>query len=310
MSLLLPAVQNARESGRQVQCKTNIDQLIIGVSQYSESHSGRILPGGIEKGGDPEVNDNGWNRKSTPDFSCNFTWPSLILPYIDQMAIYDMYNFEISPVTAQNATARSMVVSTYLCPNDELQINEPRPGQKGYSEVNGIHNWNVYSRTRLNYAACYGNTGYAQVDMNGVEFGGGMFRNDPKGTRDAEITDGLSNTVAFAEVLPVHGPAYLGPPGDGMVAEGGQAFEGFVTPNSSAPDVVCNICTTRRIIDVPCVVSMEDNLQYQAARSAHPGGVMAAFGDGAVKYISNDIDIFVWRAMTSSAGGEIVNYTE
>ena len=40
-------------------------------------------------------------------------------------------------------------------------------------------------------------------------------------------------TLAFAEVLPAWGPEYWGPPGDGMIAEGGQAFEGLLTPNST-----------------------------------------------------------------------------
>ena len=78
-----------------------------------------------------------------------------------------------------------------------------------------------------------------------MTFLGGFFT-DGQGYEAAHIPDGLSRTVAFAETLPVHGTPYWGPPGDGMVAEGGQAFEAYVTPNSTAPDVVCNICPTQR----------------------------------------------------------------
>ena len=125
---------------------------------------------------------------------------------------------------------------TYVCPDDTPQINEPRPGELGWNNgqgSGGIWNWDVYSRVRLNYAACYGNAGYNQTPLGGVAFLGGMFTNG-QGYSTASIKDGTSNTLAFSEVLPGHGPYYVGPPGDGMLCEGGQAFEGYVTPNSSA----------------------------------------------------------------------------
>ena len=90
-----------------------------------------------------------------------------------------------------------------------------------------------------------------------MTFLGGFFTNG-KGYTTAEIADGASNTLAFSECLSAHGPEYWGPPGDGMLAEGGQAFEGYLTPNSSAPDVVCNICPQSRAIPAGCVVSMVD----------------------------------------------------
>jgi len=211
-------------------------------------------------------------------------------------------------VTQVNAIARSQSVMTYVCPDDQLQINEPRPGQKGGGTA-GVGNWQVYSRMRLNYAANYGNTGYAQVDLGGVKFLGGFFTNG-RGYEAASIYDGLSNTVAFAETLPVHGPGYLGPPGDGMVAEGGQAFEAYLTPNSTSADMVANTCTTERVISVPCVVTMDDYQQYIAARSAHPGGVNSALGDGSVRWISNYIDVQFWRAICSSRGNEAVGAPE
>jgi hypothetical protein len=255
---------------------------------------------------DPMANLNGWNRTTADDFSNNFTWPSLILPYMEMDYVYKMYDFSKPQVSDVNANARSQTVITYVCPDDTLQIDEPRPGEVGATPTQGVGNWEVYSRMRLNYAANYGNTGYNQTDLKGVTFLGGAFTNG-KGYTEAQITDGLSHTLAFAEVLPVHGPEYLGPPGDGMVAEGGQAFEGYLTPNASAPDVVCNTCTDQRVIPVGCQVSMVDAEQYQAARSAHLDGVNTGMGDASVQFISDFIDLHVWRALCSSRGGEVVN---
>jgi len=287
-----------------MQCSNNLKQIALASHSYLTAHN--VFPTGSISPDDPTKNDCGWNRPGVPDWSTDFTWPTLILPYIEQKAVYDMYDFNQRPVSVVNGTARSQGVTTYICPNDRLQINEPRPGQIGASGSQGVGNWNVYSRMRLNYAANYGNTGYAQVDLGGVKFLGGFFTNG-MGYTTADIRDGTSNTVAFSEVLPVHGPQYLGPPGDGMVAEGGQAFEAFLTPNSSSPDVVCNTCTTQRVYEVPCTVTMEDNVQTIASRSAHPGGVNSAMGDGSVRFSTESIDVFIWRAICSSRGSETIS---
>jgi prepilin-type N-terminal cleavage/methylation domain-containing protein len=299
MSLLLPAVQAARESARRLDCSNNLRQIGLAIGTY-ETAKRVFPPGGIT----PTVKGkNGWNRTSLPDFSSDFTWPTEILPQIEQLNVYRMYDFKQPPVSQVNAIARSQPVGTFVCPNDKAQINEPRSGQPG----GPMGNWDVWSRIRLNYAANYGNTGYEQVDMAGVKFQGGFFTN---GTAyDArDIRDGLSNTLAFSEVLPGWGPQYLGPPGDGMIAEGGQAFEGLLTPNSTSPDVVCNNCPTQRAINgVRCVIDMTDAHQTMASRSAHPGGVNTAMGDASMHFIMDTIDVQVWRALCSSRGREVID---
>ena len=49
---------------------------------------------------------------------------------------------------------------------------------------------------------------------------------------------------------------------------------------------------------------MTDANQYQADADAHPGGVVSAFGDGAMRFISNSVDVSVWRALCSSNGND------
>ena len=298
VSLLLPAVQAARESARRMQCANNIRQIALATCTYESLV--RVFPPG---GNSPTVpGKNGWNRPNVPDFSTDFTWATKLLPYLEQLNVYNMYDFKQSPVTTVNAIARSQPVMVYVCPDDRLQINEPRPGELG----GPAGNWDVYSRMRLNYAANYGNTGYEQVDMSGVKFLGGFFTNGHP-QMASEIRDGLSNTLSFSEVLPGWGPAYLGPPGDGMVAEGGQAFEGLLTPNSSSPNVVCNMCPPQRATTgIPCVVDMTDANQTMASRSIHPGGVNSTFGDGSVHFISDTIDAQTWRTLCSSHGSETI----
>jgi prepilin-type N-terminal cleavage/methylation domain-containing protein len=299
IGLLMPAIQSARESARRLQCSNNLRQITLAICNY-ETAKRVFPPGGVSR---TVKGKNGWNRTQLPDFSTDFTWPTQILPQIEQKSIYAKYNFKQPPVSPVNAIARSQWVATYVCPNDRAQINEPRPGQPG----GPMGNWDIFSRIRLNYAANYGNTGYEQVDMQGVKFLGGFFTN---GTAYAarDIRDGLTKTLAFSEVLPGWGPQYLGPPGDGMLAEGGQAFEGLLTPNSSSPDVVCNACPTERAVKgVGCVIDMNDAHQTMASRSAHQAGVNSSMGDGSVHFISDTIDVQVWRALCSSRGSDAID---
>jgi prepilin-type N-terminal cleavage/methylation domain-containing protein len=300
ISLLMPAVQAARESARRAECANHVKQIALGMQTYSTIL--RVFPaGGVEAS---VLGKNGWYRPVLNDFSDNFTWPTLILPYVDQQAVYNMYDFHQPQATPVNGIARSQPVLLYVCPDDTLQINEPRPGQLG-GEAGGVGNWITMSRMRLNYAVCYGNTGYMQQTMGGVKFRGSMFTNG-SGMAPSDIRDGLSNTLAIAETLPVHGSGYWGPPGDGMVAEGGQAFEGYLTPNSSAPDIVANYCTTDRRVLVNCTADMNDSNQTMAARSVHNGGVNSALGDASVHFFPDSIDVNVWRALCTAWGSDIV----
>ena len=44
-----------------------------------------------------------------------------------------------------------------------------------------------------------------------------------------------------------------------------------------------------------------------AARSRHPGGVNAVFGDGSVRFLKNSVNLYVWRALSTTKGGEVIS---
>ena len=309
VALLLPAVNTARETGRRaVRQQPSPDR--PGGSSLLRGRSGFSPPAASRPSPDPNANHNGWNRTTADDCSNNYTWPTLILPYIDQDAIYHMYNFTQPQVSQVNATARSQTIATYVCPDDTMQINEPRPGEVGWNQgqgSGGIWNWDVYCPHAAELRGQLRQHGL-QPDRSGRrDLPGRACSPTAADISTAWITDGAEQHAGLQR-----GPAgpranLPGPPGDGMVAEGGQAFEGYVTPNSSAPDVVCNICPRVPRDPVACSVSMTDAQQYQAAQSAHPGGVSCAFGDAAMRFISNIVNIAVWQALCSSCGGETLD---
>jgi prepilin-type processing-associated H-X9-DG protein len=128
----------------------------------------------------------------------------------------------------------------------------------------------------------------------------------PLQRRIADVTDGTSNTVALSEVI-------VGPLGNGSydirgwyTNNWGEAYSHYLTPNSTAPDVVWNAassyCTGE---NAPCSVTGPCwSADILGARSRHPGGVNTCYADGSVHFVPNSIAPSVWQALGSINGGE------
>jgi hypothetical protein len=173
-----------------------------------------------------------------------------------------------------------------------------------------------YARVRSNYVVNWGNTGYGQRDQASAAFGGAPFT-FLRGVPMAAIRDGGSNTLMLSEVLTPQSPGYTGPLGDPMISEAGATFDSWLTPNSTARDVVDRMCPpdgdggeycqvdgdgvpNRNVSEVP-----PD--QHVAARSYHSGGVLATLCDGSTRFFSNHIDLQTWRALSTTKGGEPID---
>jgi prepilin-type processing-associated H-X9-DG protein len=106
ISLLLPAVQSAREQARRVQCTNNLLQLGIALGNYVSTHT--VLPPGV-------VNDTGPILNIPQGY--HFGWVVQILPYIGQNNVFRHFDFSDSVYAASNFTARSVQMGTLLCPS-------------------------------------------------------------------------------------------------------------------------------------------------------------------------------------------------
>jgi prepilin-type N-terminal cleavage/methylation domain-containing protein len=113
IALLLPAVQAAREAARRAQCVNNLKQIGLGLHNYASAISS--FPLGQSRGQFNGTNDyNGWS-----DWSCH----AMMLPYIEQQALYNSINFFFvcdggAYAKSANSTAYNTVVSGFLCPSD------------------------------------------------------------------------------------------------------------------------------------------------------------------------------------------------
>ena len=295
ISLLLPAVQSAREAARRMQCGNNLKQISLGMHNYHTARGcfpqGCLLkPGMAGRWG-------GWFDE--------YTWIHFMGPYIEQQAWFDMFDFSLALEAPENKQARAVYVGLFACPSDSAAKNQ----------------WwsDPYLRWRYCYVVNWGNTSTGQQATRGTSpdlatFGGAPFTfHDPVAI--AQIRDGTSNTLMLSEVIPAKGPEWEGSLGDCTLCRGGQGFETWTGPNSALPDLVDETCPPSGEPGINCAVGLAGvpfsnpfptNLHH-AARSQHPGGVNAALCDGSVQFFTNSIDLSTWRALSTAKGGEVAS---
>ena len=311
IALLLPAVQAAREAARRIQCTNNLKQ--IGLAMHNYQSANNSLPPGIK--------GSIWG-----------TWLVFVLPYVEQSSMYNSWNSfgnnavgaTAEPITyssAYNLTVTSQRINAYTCPSDI-------PNSPIYSAAFGGQTW----VTSHNYAANFGNLHvFQEASFNGVPFLGAPFGDigSPNltltealyATINAEplscinfqaITDGLSNTLMTAEVIQGQGqsPAAYQLTGFGWWY-GGCTFESFLGPNSTLPDQMegASYCNTTNSLNPPCIAAPGGDLTQitNAARGRHPGGVNTGMCDGSVRFVKNSINLYTWKSLSSTHGGEIIS---
>lgn len=145
-----------------------------------------------------------------------------------------------------------------------------------------------------------------------------------KGKKIAEVSDGMSNTVMLGELLTWHESNPQGIGEQGMTGNddwrgawlvpgmGASTFTGYTKPNTDVPDTIpacgSGIELSAAAGTMPCeergTQGQNSGFTHAATRSAHPGGVNVTFGDAAVKFVSDDVDIVAWQSSCTRAGGE------
>jgi prepilin-type N-terminal cleavage/methylation domain-containing protein len=204
MALLLPAVQQAREAARRTHCRNNLKQIGLALHNYHDTH-GSLPPGYLYNGVKPpppliiprrlssnsrtprlylvdsvipgtivQANDPGWS------------WLSLILPFVDEAPLHQQINFNTAVRSPANASLRQFTLKVGQCPSDR--------GAGGF-EVFDDKNVLMGPASTTSYAACFGSFGLINTDP---DYGNGLFARNSS-TRMADITDGVSQTIAVGE---------------------------------------------------------------------------------------------------------------
>lgn len=268
IALLLPAVQQAREAARRTQCRNNLKQIGLAVHNYHDVY-GMIPPGWI--GADLVTNEpyvdgsNGWG------------WATKILPYLDQMPVYNQINFSLTVQDALNASPRLQTIPTFLCPSDQNQNKKWM--------IKDDMDVDICEVSLSTYPAVYGTGELHDCEGQAAPFvcgGNGMFFHN-SAIRFSAVQDGLSNTLMIGERKTK------------VVDEWYSTWNGYVSHGEEA--AVRILGTTDHTPNHP------DN-HFDDFSSYHVGGAIFGLGDGSVRFIGQNLDKDLYQHLATRNGGE------
>ncbi len=272
VSLLLPAVQQAREAARRTQCKNNLKQ--IGLALHNYENINNSFPMLISFG----------NVSNGSAATWGYSWSAMILPQIEQTALFngistiipaspfqwDLSNSKFPPVDQFS----SQPIPIYNCPSDTI------PSVMG--QLDGLGHISYAGNYGNNNWCLWNNLGYGEPgpDSTGIQTRGIFAMPDKVSFKD--ITDGSSNTIIVGEISG-HTVLDLSADTDGAYAWGEWAYPtrhmGSTGRTGRAPP------NTKVLGGLGLM-----RLDRQAFNSAHTGGAHFLFCDGTVRFINNSID--------------------
>lgn len=329
ISLLLPAVQLAREAARRSQCKNNLKQIGIALHNYHDTHS--AFPSGFVSYGTRDGSGPGWANidSTTWDASPGWGWSAMLLPFLDQAPLYNQININEACFAAVNQTQVRTKLPVFLCPSssgpdDEFTVLDSAGAPLSIRGRNAILGRSHYVASH-GQESCWGECGsstsgeiftdiYAgttkTVQINGDASqvaDGPFYRNSD--TRFRDITDGTTNTIFLGE----HSSKLSEKTWVGVVPGA------FTHPQFTSPENGSDAAATLTLIHAgpsggelditgfPIIHSVNFPTYHVGQMySEHTGGGQIMMGDGSVRFVSENIHLLTWAELSSIGEGESV----
>jgi prepilin-type N-terminal cleavage/methylation domain-containing protein len=311
VALLLPAIQAAREAARRTQCKNNLKQL--GLSALNYESSKKELPMGRRRGVDGAgVQMSQWG------------FLARMLPYIEGGNIYDVIDFT-KPVD-DSVLAITQQPDFFTCPSDgEDRMTGTDCGQDGYGRTN----------YRGNGGSDTGQLSPVSNTIEDREQNNGVFVANVA-IKLKQITDGTSKTAMLSERVLGDGTRQSIDILSDWFRVGGAKTDPVSKMETDCPLATLSVgnqqfhCSGRNWVRGDYATSRYNHVLAPNSRSCshnaggssltatqvnedggahtassrHNGGVNLVCADGSTHFISEDIDILVWRALGSRNGDE------
>ena len=335
IALLLPAVQSAREAARRAQCVNNLKQIGIALFNY-EGANGVFPPGYIDAQNNP-------NNTPDLDMGSGWGWAAQSLSFMEQRSLSNAINFSLAIRSPSSSTAVLTSLNVFQCPSDGNQqpcilydstFSTPiaTVGHSNYAAVSGWEE--CFMNATGNPQPFYLNTSdpadAGQGDpTDGIaglgvacgfgQAGIGMFWRNSN-TRIADITDGLSNTLAVGERCSAHSPTTWTGAVTGARCPAWMATSPWTTPytapsacfdtgngtpydNADFDEALClghGNFTHKPNSDNPF---WDPDVFW----SFHPGGCNFLFGDGSVRFLKTGINPRSYQYLMTRGGGEVIS---
>jgi prepilin-type N-terminal cleavage/methylation domain-containing protein/prepilin-type processing-associated H-X9-DG protein len=308
IALLLPAVQQAREAARRTQCRNNLKQIGLALHNYHDAYG--VFPYGS--------NEN-WGYGDVP-LRCAWNWRVFILPYIDQGPLYNQISTYFICIPNSNWDDRTAgykttvhntltsihqaVISAYICPTDpSASVVTGRASAGAGIGSNGIDvgaRSNYFGSSGPSYVtgcgffptcAGYSDSGNHSQRRGQYGQGPGVLHMYPFNFGIRNITDGTSNTIAVGEV------------NDWVTGTTGCYDNAIWTSTWASASTVWGV-NGGDSSGVPG----NNNYPYNGCgfRSRHTGGAQFLLADGAVRFISENIDINTFNFLGTSHARDLV----
>ncbi|WP_459556238.1 DUF1559 family PulG-like putative transporter [Lacunimicrobium album] len=338
VAILLPAVQQAREAARRSTCKNNLKQLGIALHNYHDTHN--ALPSAFVSYGTSNGAAPAWARMDpqTWDAAPGWGWGTMILPYIEQAALYDGLSLSQPCWDPVNANLVRSKLPVFLCPSvsgshDPFVVTDASGAPRqlnnvditfGISHYVGNHGqescWDEGSgsdQTALIFTDIVaGNTTTIQVNGDASKVSDGVFTRNSR-VRFSDVKDGLSNTIFLGEhSSKLSNKTWVGAvPGAFTIPKLGEYAAGIAgsvnSPESTATMLVAHSGPAGGELDIlglPIIHPVNSPFLHVCQMySEHQGGGHIMLGDGAVRFVSENIDLYQFARMSSISEGEVIS---
>jgi prepilin-type N-terminal cleavage/methylation domain-containing protein len=290
IGLLLPAVQSAREASRRTQSLVNLRQIGIALHCYHDVR--RSLPPGFRS-----TTTGSWaggSNDAVPESGPGWSMFALLLPFLEEEALFDTIRFDLPISDPLNKTARETSVRVFVDPGDTgprlIDITD-----SGSPPANSTAPTVLCQASVCSYAGSLGTLMYEQQPFTGV-----FHRNSR--VRLSEISDGTSKTIGIGERMSRHTrSSWVG------VVPGQELVYAPESPQFRASEPSFNWR--------PAITAMLVHVRSSApSLQGSPGGFIGPYSagtnflnmDGSCRLISGDTAPEVFRALCTRAGGETV----
>jgi prepilin-type N-terminal cleavage/methylation domain-containing protein len=281
VSLVMVAVQSAREASRRTQCQNNMRQLGIGFAQHESAN--KKWPAGKKWSGPP----------SDPN-SFAIGWSSFLLDSIEEHRLQDKIDYKKPFTDAVNLPATTTIVPIYLCPSTS-EVEEHRTPEGRLINLGGLPGEGLACIDYMGISGpdkdakhpvtkqLYGRQRGVLVGTKGLPLE--EERIEPIPITSAKITDGLSHTICVTECT-----------GRGVSMQDGEidALHGAWASGTSVTHI------DEQVNEKKPPKAWYDERIY----SEHPGGAHVLVCDGSVQFLSNDVEKQLIRSLCTRDGEE------